>query len=79
MLFRHKQASNLDCQVQRLSLQPGDRIAILAPKRLTEAQRMRIATDVASWAGDYPVAVLEDGLQPIVVGGKPTNPGKPSS
>jgi hypothetical protein len=68
--------------VQRLRLEPGDALVILVPGRVTADQAHRIKDQVETFAPGHEVAVLEDGMELVVVSGHanlaPSDPGKPT-
>lgn len=49
---------NVEMDVRRLALQPGDRILVESPYRLTHEQRDHVKQTVADWAGLPPASVL---------------------
>lgn len=47
--------------LQRLNLQPGDRLIFRFPGKLTRKQTEEIRQRLRGWAGDFPVLVLDQG------------------
>ena len=50
--------TNVEVDVRRITLQPGDRIWVESPYRLTHEQRDYVKQSVADWAGLPITAVL---------------------
>jgi len=54
--------------LQRVNLQPGDRLVVRFPGRITHQQAAWVYDRLREWAGgDFPVLVLDDGASVEVV------------
>lgn len=62
-----------------LELRPGDRLMLLHPGRISRDAAASLARAFDAWCGpeQHPVAVLEDGVRPIVV--RTAEPAEPHS